>query len=293
MDEARQFSSVFKMKKISGRTWQLLTIILIIIGVLVISLSGMMGTMVGKAIDPVVGVQKWFSTRFNAMVEFFTVPADVNTIRQENAMLKNEVSQLQSEILELKQQLAETEILYALLDFARSKPENTYIAASVIGKDPSPFINYIIIDHGSDRGIMKGMPVVTQQGLVGRVDAVTATAARVQLITDPNSIVNVHLQDGNAEGQVVGSITGDLFLQMIETSIIISDGDLALTSGLGGAFPSEIIIGQVVSPEIKEGELFQSASIQPAVDFLTLNAVLVISNFTAVDIEPLIPTEIP
>lgn len=255
------------------------------------SLSGLMGSLIGRAINPIIGAQSWFATRFNAMVEFFTVPQDVTTIRQENATLKNEVSELQSEILQLNQQLAETEILYALLDFARSKPENTYIAASVIGKDPSPFLNYIIIDHGSDSGIVKGMPVVTQQGLVGRVDAVTATAARIQLITDPNSVVNVKLQESNAEGQVTGSITGDLLLEMVDTSIVIPDGDLALTSGLGGSYPSEIIIGQVISPEIREGELFQSASIQSAVDFLTLRAVLVISNFQAFDISPLIPPE--
>ena len=120
--------------------------------------------------------------------------------------MKNEVSQLQSEILQLKQQLAETDVLYALLDFARSKPQNQYIAASVIGKDPSPFLNYIIIDQGSDNGVYKGMPVVTQQGLVGRIDAVTASAARVQLITDPGSVVNVTLQESKAEGQIVGSI---------------------------------------------------------------------------------------
>jgi rod shape-determining protein MreC len=281
------------MKKISVRSWQSFTIVLIIIGVLVLAMSGLLGQIVGKAVDPLVGVQGWFSTRFQAMVEFFTIPKDAATLRQQNAGLQNEVSQLQSEVLQLKQQLAETDILYALLDFARSKPENTYIAASVIGRDPSPFLNYIILDHGSDNGILKGMPVVTQQGLVGRVDAVTATAARVQLITDPGSIVNVRLQESKTEGQVNGSITGDLFLEMVETSITVQDGDLAVTSGLGGSFPAEILVGQVVSPEIRQGELFQSASIQPSVDFLNLRAVLVISNFTAVDIKPLIPQTTP
>ena len=281
------------MNKINSRTWQTLTVILVIIGVLIMALSGSMGRLVGKALDPLVGVQSWFATRFQVMVEFFTVPTDINSLRTENTALKNEVSQLQSEILELKQQLAETDILYALLDFARSKPQNQYIAASVIGRDPSPFLNYIIIDQGSDNGVYKGMPVVTQQGLVGRIDAVTASAARVQLITDPGSVVNVTLQESKAEGQIVGSITGDVFLQMVDTSITIPEGDLALTSGLGGSYPAEIILGQVFSPEVKQGELFQSASVQPAVDFASLKAVLVISNFTAVDIVPLVPTEAP
>lgn len=277
------------MRKISSRTWQTITIFLVVVGILVLSISGLLDKIIGKAVDPLIGVQNWFSTRFQTVVEFFTIPRDVTTLRQQNAVLQSEISKLQTENLQLQQQLVETDILYALLDFAREKPENQYVAASVIGKDPSPFLNYIIIDHGSDDGVFKGMPVVTQQGLVGRIDAVTASAARVQLLSDPGSVVNVRLQDSQAEGQIQGSITGDLVLERVSPSITINEGDLAFTSGLGGSFPPEILIGKVVSPEIKENELFQTASIQPSVDYSTLRAVLVITNFTAVEIEPLIP----
>ena len=84
------------MNKINSRTWQTLTVILVIIGVLIMALSGSMGRLVGKALDPLVGVQSWFATRFQVMVEFFTVPTDINSLRTENTALKNEVSQLQS-----------------------------------------------------------------------------------------------------------------------------------------------------------------------------------------------------
>jgi len=281
------------MKKISNRTWQTLTIILIVAGVLILAVSGLLGNIIGKAVDPLVGVQSWVSTRVNAAVDFFTVPRDVTTLLQQNAALQSEVSRLQSEIMELQQQLVETDILYALLDFARENPNNQYIAAAVIGKDPSPFLKYIIIDHGSDDGIFKGMPVVTEQGLVGNVDAVTASAARVQLITDQGSVVNVKLQESKVEAQVQGSVTGDITLEMVNPSVDMAEGDLVFTSGLGGTYPSEILIGQVISPEINENELFLTASIQPSVDFSNLQAVLVISNFQAVDIKPLVPATIP
>ncbi len=277
------------MKKISPRTWQSITIVLIVIGVLVMAISGMLDKIIGKAVDPLVGVQGWVSTRVQAIVDFFTLPRDVTTLMQQNAALEAKISQLQTENLQLKQQLVETEILYALLDFARDNPENQYVAASVIGKDPSPFLNYLIIDHGSDKGIFKGMPVVTEQGLVGRIDAVTASAARVQLLTDAGSLVNIRLQDSQTEGQVSGSVTGDLSLERVSASVTVNDGELVFTSGLGGAFPSEILVGQVVSPEVKENELFQTASVQPSVDFSTLRAVLIITNFQAVEIEPLVP----
>ncbi len=253
------------------------------------AVSGMLNQIVGKAITPLVSVQSWFASRSQAVIEFFTVPRDVATLRQENAALKNQVSQLQSELLEARQQLTETDILYALLDYARAKPENKYVAASVIGRDPSPFVKYIIINHGSDDGIQKGMPVVTEQGLVGRVDAVTATAARVQLITDPGSSINVKLQTAKTDGQVNGSVTGDISLDMVSPNINLVQGDLILTSGLGGAYPSDILIGQILSPQQEANQLFQGASVQPVVDFVNLRAVLIITNFKAVDYSPLVP----
>lgn len=277
------------MKKISSRTLQSITIGLVILGVLVLAISGMLSQIVGKAIDPLVSIQGWFATRTQAIVEFFTVPRDVATLREENAALENQISQLQSELLEARQQLTETDILYALLDYARVKPENKYVAASVIGKDPSPFLKYIIINHGSDDGIQSGMPVVTQQGLVGTVDAVTASAARVQLITDPGSIINVRLEEANAEAQVNGSVTGDVTLEMVSPSVSLVQGDLILTSGLGGAYPSDILIGQVISTQLEENALFQSATVQPVVDFTNLRAVLIITNFKPVDYSPLVP----
>jgi rod shape-determining protein MreC len=164
------------------------------------------------------------------------------------------------------------------------------VASSVIGVDPSPFLHYIIIDHGSDDGIRHGMPVVTQQGLVGRVDAVTARASRVQLITDASSVINVRMQSLEREAQISGSITGDITLEMVPQDIVLNTGEILLTSGLGGDYPANILIGQVVSVHKTENELFQSASVQPVVDYSTLRAVLVITNFKAIDISLLQPT---
>ncbi len=277
------------MKRISQRTLRIITIGLVVVGILVMAVSGLLNQIIGKAIDPLVSIQGWFASRSQAVVEFFTIPRDVATLRQENAALKNQISQLQSELLEARQRLTETDILYALLDYARAKPENKYVAASVIGRDTSPFVKYIIINHGSDDGVLKGMPVVTEQGLVGKVDAVTASAARVQLITDPGSIVNARLEQSQTEGQVVGSVTGEITLEMVDPGVTLVEGDLILTSGLGGVYPADILVGQVVTTQREENDLFQSASIQPVIDFVNLRAVLIITNFRPVDFSPLVP----
>ncbi len=196
------------------------------------------------------------------------------------------------QVIELQQQMNEAKVLYALLDFARENPENQYIATSVIGRDPSPFLHYVIINHGSDSGIKHGMPVVTQNGLVGTIDAVTAGASRVQLINDPASIVNVTLESSKTEATMTGSITGDIQLSLLPQDVVVNTGEVILTSGLGGKYPANILVGQVTGIQKQVSDLFQSATMQTAVDFNNLSVVLVITNFRPLDIQPLIPTPV-
>jgi rod shape-determining protein MreC len=273
--------------------WKTAILSLVVIGVLVLALSGYLNSTIKTALEPLIRVQAWLSSRYVAIYEFLTVPRDVTYLRQRNTQLEDEVSSLQKQVIELDQQLREAQVLYALLDFARARPENVYVAGAVIGRDPSPFLHYLFIDHGSDDGIMHGMPVVTQQGLVGRVDAVFANVARIQLITSPDSVVSVHLESSQTEALLVGSLTGDLTLEHIPQDVIVNPGDLILTSGLGGDYPGDVLVGQVVTVRKLENDLFQTASVQPAVDFSSLQAILVIKNFKPVDISPLLPTSVP
>jgi rod shape-determining protein MreC len=98
----------------------------------------------------------------------------------------------------------------------------------------------------------------------------------------------VQLPDAGADGMLVGSVTGDISLEMIPQEAEIRSGELILTSGLGGTYPSNILVGQVASVRKLETALFQSASVQPVVDFANLRAVLVITDFRPVDLEPLV-----
>jgi rod shape-determining protein MreC len=221
--------------------------------------------------------------------DFLTAPRDMASLQQRNAELESEVAELQTQVIQLQQQVGETESLAGLVDFSRARPENTYRAAAVIGKDPSPFLHYIIINRGSNDGILRGMPVVTDQGLVGRIDAVIADAARVQLITDPASSVNVRLENAEVEAAMSGSVTGDVTLDLIPQDINIEIGDLVLTSGLGGGYPPDLIVGQIVTIRSQEFDLFQKATVQPVTDFNRLQIVLIIVNFKPVDIAPLLP----
>jgi rod shape-determining protein MreC len=275
------------MKPVSPSTLRNAVVVFLIIGILFLALSGFLRPILGVVMDPFVAAQRWLSERFMAVYDFFTLPRDVTELIQRNSELEDEVANLQSQIIQLQEQLQEADILYSLLDYARSRPADQYTAAAVIGRDPSPFLQYIIIDHGSDDGIRYGMPVVTQQGLVGRVEAVTASAARVQLISDAQSTVNVSLQTQGADALINGSISGDITIEMLAQNVSINTGDILLTSGLGGSYPADILVGQVVDIQKTENELFQSAYVQPVVDFEALRAVLVITNFQTTNITPL------
>jgi rod shape-determining protein MreC len=280
------------MKNLSSRNIYAGILVLIIAGILLLTLSGYTNPIFDSALKPFINIQSWISVRYLAVVDFLTVPRDVASLRQRNAELETEISRLQTQVIELQQQMSEAQVVYALLDFARSNPENQYIATSVIGRDPSPFLHYVIINHGSDFGIKHGMPVVTQNGLVGTVDAVTAGASRVQLINDPASTINVRLERINAEATVSGSVTGNITLSLLPQDVALKTGDIILTSGLGGKYPANIVIGQVTGVLNQANDLFQEASIQSSVDFNNLGVVLIITNFRPLDINPLIPTPV-
>jgi rod shape-determining protein MreC len=281
------------MKTPTSRSTQSVVLALIAIGLIVLALSGYLAPLTRIVFTPFIAGQTWITTRYQVIQDLITSPSDMTLLRQRNAELESQVAQLQSQVIDLQNQISEVEILSALLDFARAHPENKYLGATVISYDTSPFMHYVVINCGSDQGVRRGMPVVTAQGLIGRITAVTAGAARIQLINDPGSHINIRLKPTEAQAVLSGSLTGDITLDNIPQDAAIQAGDLVLTSGLGGDYPSNLLIGQVSGVQHRAYELFQNASVQPVADFSKLVIVLVITNFNPVDITPLIPTPAP
>jgi rod shape-determining protein MreC len=265
-----------------------LTFILIASGLLVLNLGGYLQAAEGLALRPLGAVQGWLSQRVSAIQTLVTSPADLATLRAENLRLEGEVARLERELIAVREQAAEAEVLAGLLGYARTRPESRYVAARVIGQDVSPFIRSVWIDRGSDGGLQQGMPVVTERGLVGRVAEVYSTVARIQLITDPQGMVNVRLQSSRADGALQAQLNGELWVDDIDQSASVTPGELVLTSGLGGAFPADIPVGQILTVRKRDYELFQQAVLQPSADLENLLVVLVITNF-----QPLTPPSAP
>jgi len=272
----------------SSRALLALTFILIAGGLLVLNLGGYLQAAEGMALRPLGALQGWLSQRVTAIQTLLTSPTDLATLRAENLRLEAEVARLERELIAVREQAAEAEVLAGLLGYARTRPESRYVAARVIGQDISPFIRSVWIDRGSDGGLQQGMPVVTERGLVGRVAEVYSTIARIQLITDPQSSVNVRLQTSRADGALQAQLNGELWVEAIDQSASVTPGELVLTSGLGGAFPSDIPVGQILTVRKRDYELFQQAVLQPSADLENLLVVLVITNF-----QPLAPPGAP
>lgn len=222
---------------------------------------------------------------------------EIRTLRQRNAELEDLANRLTVENLRLAEVETENEQLRTLLAFAQTNPSYDYrggqIIARVIGDSASPFTHPIQIDLGEQHGIEEGMPVVTDRGLVGRIFNVYPRTSDIMLITDPRSSVNVMTQASRAPGILRGRVGQLPIMELIPPEIEISVGEIIITSGLGGHFPKGLVVGQVIEVQKNDDLMFQSAIIQPTVDFDRMELVLVITSFPAEAPETAEPTPQP
>ena len=209
------------------------------------------------------------------------------------AELQARVSSLQGEVTRLRESESQRLLLAQLLKLARANPEYSYLAAQVIGRDVSPYLQYVLVDRGRSDGLLPDMPVLAADGLVGIVTEVTASAAKVLLITDPTLVVNVRVQRSRVEGQLRGSGPGLLRLDFVPLQAELAAGDQLVTSGVGGKFPPNLQAGNITSVRRRDYDVFQEADVQSAINFASLELVLIITNFTPLDLAPLLATPVP
>lgn len=194
---------------------------------------------------------------------------------RENEQLRSQRDALLVENQLLKEQARENQHLRELLTFKQRLPFRM-IPAEIIGRDPTSWFKSIIIDKGSTDGVSQGAGVITPEGVVGRIIKVAPSSAHVLLLIDVNSNIDAVVQRSRARGIVVG--TGETLCRLayVQKTENIVEGDRVITSGLGGIFPSGILIGSVVTLRHDKGGFFQYIELQPAVDFSKLHEVFVV-----------------
>ena len=193
-----------------------------------------------------------------------------------NHALKNDVLRLKSNLTLLDQYREENKRLRKLLGSPYVRDERKMIA-EVMAVDTTPYRHQIMIDKGADEGVYVGQPVINDQGIVGQVIYVSAQNSRVLLLTDGNSAVPVQVIRNDI--RVIASGTGQvdqIKLEHIPTSTDIRQGDVLVTSGLGGVYPEGYPVAKVISVNRDTKREFADISARPVVDFERLRYLLLV-----------------
>ena len=196
--------------------------------------------------------------------------------KADNEKLRERITQLELERNRLLEAEATNQRLQQLLDFRSHLPSVT-VTATIIANSASNWFQSCLIDKGSAHGVRAGMSVVTPLGVIGRVVEVTAQSAKVLLLTDPNSGIDVIVQRTRARGIVSGSLENSTILKYVKRSEDVQIGDRLITSGLDGIFPKGLMVGTVTKVRKQTLGLFQAIEVIPAVTTAQTEVVLVVN----------------
>jgi len=198
-------------------------------------------------------------------------------VHQENQDLKRTVSALREENNRLKEALW-TEERLKKLSHLQSQYSSVSLVAQIFARDPSSWFKTVLVNKGEKDGAAKDMAVVTSEGVVGRVIEVSLHTAKVLLITDPNSAMDVIVQRSRTQGIMEGKVEEVCVLKYVQKNEDVQVGDKVITSGLGGIFPKGLMTGTVTKVERKRPGIFQYIEVTPSVDFSRLEEVLILKE---------------
>lgn len=239
--------------------------------------------------------EKWITDTVTWTQSLFNTPAayvagvfkDIRTMRviyEENEALKRTISFYARDVARLNKLEKENERLKEMLEFTeRQKERDNYIyrIAHVVSRSTDVYNNTIRIDLGSEDGIKENMAVATDQGLIGRTVRVSAFYSTVELITnlelneDSIKAISATVQGNESSFGIIQSYDRQektLLMTKIRHEDPLKEGDVIVTSGLGGVYPKGLVIGTVVSRSAGElGTITHTAEIAPAADFDPLN----------------------
>jgi len=196
------------------------------------------------------------------------------TLREENHILREQNLTLTDEINRLREARLENIRLYRLLNL-KDRPSLPYLSAHVVGATSQSLRNTITIDRGRKDGVLLNMPVVTADGLAGKVSTISGDYAVVQLLLHKDVRVSARVERSRVNGIIRWTGGRSLQFANVPTSFDVQRGDVIITSEFSSIFPAGIRIGVVSGKRAVPGALFQAVDVTPAVDFDRLEEVFV------------------
>jgi rod shape-determining protein MreC len=236
--------------------------------------GGDMSWFSGTLLDVAAPVQKVLAMPVNFVRDTWIEYIDLIRVREENAELRSRVATLSEESLQLREALVASGRLQSIA-LMRDKFETPMLPSELVGVDASPWFRSALLDRGQVHGVRAGMPVISEQGLVGLVRATSSTAARTMLLLDRQSALDGTVQRSRTRGIVRGLGSERLEFEFVARGHDVLEGDILMTSGLGGVYPKGLRIGTVVEVLSPDAQLMQRALISPSVDFGRLEQVFV------------------
>lgn len=199
-------------------------------------------------------VSDWFGDRLVSRQELL----------EENQRLRNQQRVQEARLQQMAALAAENVRLHQLMNSTEILKDRVLIA-EMIGVSPDPLEHKVIVNKGSNDGVYVGQPLLDAYGLMGQVVSVTPVSAQVLLITDNTHATPVQVARNNVRTIVDGM--GNLYelrLRYVSTVMDLKEGDLLISSGLGGRFPVGYPVAQVESIEFEPGEPFARVIARPA-----------------------------
>jgi rod shape-determining protein MreC len=195
-------------------------------------------------------------------------------VREENQRLRIDLQRAQADLVKYREAMANNVRLEKLLNL-KNELDAPFITAQIVGRDPSQWFNTVIINQGTSDGVQMDMPVVSAEGVVGQVRNASPHFAKILLANDPNSAIDVLLQESRVQGIVKGNGKG-FDLQYVLKNNEVNVGDTVLTSGMGGVFPKGLPLGTVEKVVRNRRGMFQQIEVTPAVNFEQLEYLVII-----------------
>jgi rod shape-determining protein MreC len=225
----------------------------------------------GAILSPMRAVQ-------DTVTDFWNRYFDLVNTHEENENLKTRVKELEAILLAVREDQEELKRLRDLVQLPVDeswRPLGARVLAGRMG--PNAILDSVTINRGYITGGRPGTPLVTQQGLVGRVFRASAHTATALLITDPGSRIAVFTQNSRALGILTGQGAGkNLELNFVQRDAKIDRGEVLITAGLDGKYPKGIPVGRVVSVSPSNYTQFMSIEAKPIVDLQHLEEVLLL-----------------
>ena len=198
-------------------------------------------------------------------------------LRHENRVLRELNVTLADEVNRLREARLENLRLRQLLGL-KERGQFGFVAANVIGKNLQLLRNTVTLDAGERSGVKMDMPIVTENGLAGKIVATSTGYAVAQILFNKEIRVSAKIERSRVDGIVRWDGGSMLALQDVAKTLDVQTGDVIITSEYSSFFPPGIRIGVVTAARGAEGSLFQSIEVRPAVDFSRLEEVFVITT---------------